>query len=73
MQNLGKMCRLGFVLTVASFIVLPGSAFAYIDPGAGSLFLQILFGGIGGLVFVLRAFRGRISNKFKAVFGKARD
>jgi hypothetical protein len=70
-QNFGRTWQLALVFSV--LIVFPGSAYAYIDPGTGSLFLQLLFGGIGGLIFVLRAFRRRISGKFKSTFGKTKD
>jgi hypothetical protein len=38
----------------------PAAAHAYVDPGAGSLFLQLLLGGSAGLLVVFRIFRERI-------------
>ena len=38
---------------------------AYIDPGTGSLILQILLGGVAGLWMILKLFGHRI----KAFFG----
>jgi len=39
---------------------LPAAAQAYVDPGAGSMFLQLLLGGSAGLLVVFRIFRERI-------------
>jgi hypothetical protein len=44
------------VLSLAS--TLP--AYAYVDPAAGSLLLQLLLGGVGGLLYFARAFRRKI-------------
>jgi hypothetical protein len=38
---------------------------AYLDPGSGSILLQILIGGLLGLGFILRAFWGRIRGFFR--------
>ena len=34
--------------------------FAYIDPGTGSLFLQLLLGGIAGFVVILKLYWDKI-------------
>jgi hypothetical protein len=39
-------------------------ALAYIDPGAGSLLLQLLIGGVGGTVLAVRLFWRRIAAKW---------
>ncbi len=44
---------------------------AYIDPGAGSMILQLLLGGLAGLFVIGRIFRQRISKFFG--FGKHDD
>jgi hypothetical protein len=38
---------------------------AYLDPGSGSILLQILIGAILGLGFIVRAFWGRIKGFFQ--------
>ena len=38
---------------------------AYLDPGSGSILLQVLIGGLLGAAFLLRAFWGRIKGLFK--------
>ncbi len=40
---------LGLILTIA-----PQPAQAYLDPGAGSVLLQLLLGGVAGLIVALR-------------------
>lgn len=35
-------------------------AYAYLDPGSGSLFLQVLLGGIAGLLVILKLYWRRI-------------
>jgi hypothetical protein len=37
-------------------------AFAYIDPGSGSVILQLLLGGSAGIVMVLKLYWERITN-----------
>jgi hypothetical protein len=46
-----------FVRTLLILLVLllsPRPAHAYLDPGAGSVLLQILLGGVAGLLVVIR-------------------
>ena len=57
--SLGALC---------AYLIFPSSAFAYIDPGSSSLLLQLLFGGITGVLIIfkmywknLQAFLGRFS------------
>jgi hypothetical protein len=46
---------------VAALILLrPCAAFAYVDPGSGSLALQLLLAGFAGVGVVLRLIWGRI-------------
>lgn len=56
-----------------STLVLPGLAFAlpayaYVDPGAGSLLLQLLLGGVAGLFVFARLLRKKILRLIR--FGK---
>lgn len=46
-----------------------GDAFAYVDPGTGSMLLQALFGGLAGLAVV-----ARLSwRKVRRLIGTSRD
>jgi hypothetical protein len=50
------------------FFLLPlsaSSAHAYLDPGAGSVVLQIILGGVAGIAIVLKLFWRKIKSFFK--------
>lgn len=40
--------------------VLPAHAYAYLDPGAGSMLLQIILGGVGGIVVLAKLYWHKI-------------
>ena len=64
MQNaaaFGFLIALGATLVGAS----TSTAHAYLDPGTGSIILQILLGGVAGLVLACRLYW----QKFVAMFG----
>lgn len=56
----------GHLALLLLFCVLgaPAAAHAYVDPGAGSMFLQLLLGGSAGLLVVFRIFREKIYRFF---------
>jgi hypothetical protein len=56
-------------VTFAALILTPLQAYAYIDPGTGSLIYQTLLAVVLGLGFVLRSARARIARFVKGVFG----
>ena len=45
------LAALSFLLAIATIMVgiLTSSAYAYLDPGTGSIILQVLLGGVAGL------------------------
>ena len=45
---------------IAIMLLAASPAWAYIDPGAGSLLLQLILGGIGGLYVAVKLFWRRI-------------
>ena len=47
-----------------SILLIPSSLFAYLDPGSGSFILQLIIGGIVGLLVAVKAFWGRIKAFF---------
>ncbi len=59
-------------LSTATLLALPiigamtGTAHAYLDPGPGSMILQLLLGGIAGMAVVLKLYW----YKLKALFGR---
>lgn len=40
-------------------------AWAYLDPGTGSMLLQLLLGGIAGIAMILKLYWRRFTNLFK--------
>jgi len=51
-----RLCAIAVLLTFVS----TGNAHAYIDPGAGSLLLQVLIGSVVGGLFVVKAYWHRL-------------
>jgi len=47
------------------FVLFSKPAYAYIDPGTGSLFLQILIAGVVGFLFTLKTFGRNIKSFIK--------
>lgn len=52
-------------LVFGVLFLFPADAWAYLDPGAGSMLLQLLLGGIAGLAVVLKVFWKRIMDFFR--------
>lgn len=47
-----------------STLLIPLSLFVYLDPGSGSFILQLIIGGVVGLLVAVKAFWGRIKSFF---------
>lgn len=60
--------KLGFLVFLSAPLLgaTTGDAFAYLDPGTGSMILQIIFGGVAGLMVVGKLYWA----KFKALFSR---
>jgi hypothetical protein len=56
---------------LASLVLLasPAPAYAYIDPGAGSMLYQALLAALLGLAFTLRSARDWITRTVRGLFG----
>lgn len=54
------------LLTIAILGATTGTAHAYLDPGTGSMILQLALGGIAGMAVVLKLYW----HKLKALFGR---
>ncbi len=54
-------------LVAALLLALPfhSASAAYIDPGAGSMLLQLILGGVAGLFVAFRLMRHRIAGFFR--------
>ena len=49
---------------VGTLLMAPIPAHAYLDPGTGSMFLQLLLGGVAGLAVLLKLYRQRLLSFF---------
>jgi hypothetical protein len=62
---------------IACCVLLIGSVFtpeahAYIDPGSGSVLLQLILGGIAGIGVVAKLYWGRAKERYRSLFGKGK-
>lgn len=55
---------LKFLFLVLAFLLLEQPVQAYVDPGTGSLLLQLLLGGVAGAAVLLKLFWHRILRFF---------
>ena len=63
------MKKVQFILLILSaIVVLEKDAYAYIDPGSGSIMLQMLVAGLLGAAFTLKTYWRRIVSYFKKDF-----
>jgi hypothetical protein len=59
------------VVFVLFGVVVPKSAYAYIDPGSGSYMLQLIIGALLGALFALRLFfKDKIKMFLRTVLSK---
>lgn len=55
-----KKIALVTVFSLGSALWFTGSAQAYLDPGSGSMLLQLLLGGVAGAAVILRLYWRRL-------------
>ena len=55
---------LALVGIVGTVVMAPLPAHAYLDPGTGSMFLQLLLGGVAGLAVLLKLYWQRLLSFF---------
>jgi hypothetical protein len=53
------LCRFALA-TLALLTFLPRLVFAYLDPGSGSMLLQVLLGGVVGLIVIVKLYWNNI-------------
>jgi hypothetical protein len=53
------------ILVVFLLFGNPAPAYAYIDPGSGSMMLQLLLGGVAGIGVLLKLYWRRISDRLR--------
>ena len=60
------MNYVGYLLSLILLMVwLEDPAFAYLDPGTGSMVLQLLLGGIAGAIVILKLYWRRFVGLFR--------
>ena len=50
------------LVVILGIVAFPTKAHAYLDPGAGSLVLQLILGGLAGLAVLLKLYWHRLLN-----------
>lgn len=48
------------ILCLVFIFLVPSTSFAYLDPGSGSMLLQLILGGVAGLVVVFKLYWGQL-------------
>jgi hypothetical protein len=61
------------VLAIGLFTIAEADAHAYIDPGAASLWLQALIGGIAALIVMTRAYWRQSVTRVRRWLGRGDD
>lgn len=51
-------------LYLASVVLIPRDAFAYLDPGTGSMLIQMIVGGVAGTIVVVKLHWSKIKRFF---------
>jgi hypothetical protein len=59
-----------FVLLDAFYIIFHHKLYGYLDPGTGSIIIQVVIAGLFGALFVIKLFWGTIKNLFKNLLCK---
>ena len=60
------MHRFGYLSLIVFFLSLtvPSAAYAYLDPGSGSMLLQLVLGGLAGLAVIAKLYWHRLLTLF---------
>jgi len=56
-----KMKKVIFIL-IGSFLITPISVYAYLDPGTGSMIIQLLIGLLAGFILTAKQFWRKLFN-----------
>lgn len=72
MNSLFRLIFIFFILTLYN-LISPRDACAYLDPGTGSYFLQIIIAALVGSLFAVKLFWNKIKGFFRNVFTKSGD
>ena len=70
-----RIARLQAPLAFATIFLAASAvtpAYAYLDPGTGSMILQLMLGGVAGLMVVGKLYYRRAQDFFRSVTGRRR-
>jgi hypothetical protein len=62
-----------YILSYVSSFSTPGKFHAYLDPGSGSYFIQLLLASLMGGLFALGVFRKKVIAFFQNLFSSRND
>ena len=69
---MGNKQKILIFLVVFLFVIIkPNIAYAYVDPGTGTLLFQFLLAAIVGALFVLKNIRIKIVSFIKGIFSSS--
>jgi hypothetical protein len=54
-------------------LTIPADAYAYLDPGTGSMVLQVIVAGLLGAVFTFKSYVRAVISSITGIFKKQRD
>jgi hypothetical protein len=60
-----QVAQFFFILVICEVFLIPIPAMAYLDPGSGSMLLQLLLGGTAGLILVIKLYWQSLVSFFK--------
>lgn len=63
-------CANAFGFLAATTMNIHHNLCAYLDPGTGSIIIQIIVAGLFGVLFVIKLFWSKIKNLLKKLFSK---
>ena len=67
------MClKIMFIIFGLFYLVFPQKAYAYLDPGTGSLIIQMIIAGLIGASFAIKVYWKKIKAFFANHFSKSR-
>jgi len=70
MQYLGHLLMMRSVPAIIICLPVPEAADAYLDPGTGSIILQVAIAGLVGGLFAAKIFWNRIRTLLKTLFSR---
>ncbi len=72
-MNQRKVSYLLICTMLMSLFILPGRAYAYLDPGSGSYILQLLLAGLLAVSFTLKTFWRNFAGYLCRLFHRKKD